>query len=187
YLIDKYGTMNGTHMVTYGTLSAKMAARGVGRVLGITAEELKLVSGIIPDGPGVSLEKAFSSDNFHALMETDNKYRVFRDICMKIEGLPRHYSTHAAGVLLRESPLTDVVPVIFPDGHTLSQWTMTEVESAGLLKIDVLGLRNLSLIKYMVNKIRQTEPDFDMKHIPLDEPDVYRLLAKGITLGIFKL
>src|SRR5699024_5760619 len=138
YLIDKYGTMNVAHMITYGTLSAKMAARAVGRVLGLTDEELKLVSGIIPDGPGVTLEKAFSSDNFHALMETDNKYRVFRDICMKIEGLPRHSSTHAAGVLLSESPLTDVVPVIFPDGHTLSQWTMTEVESAGLLKIDVL-------------------------------------------------
>ena len=187
YLIDKYGTMNVAHIITYGTLSAKMAARDVGRVLEFTDEELKLVSGIIPDGPGVTLEKAFASDNFRTLMEADDKYRVFMDICMKVEGLPRHSSTHAAGVLLSESPLTDVVPVIFSDGHTLSQWTMTEVESAGLLKIDVLGLRNLSLIRHMVNKIRQTKPDFDIKNIPVDEPDVYRLLASGITLGIFQL
>ncbi|AKG74247.1 DNA polymerase III subunit alpha [Salinicoccus halodurans] len=187
YLIGKYGTMNVSHIITYGTLSAKMAARDVGRVFGFSEEELKLISSIIPDTPGVSLEKVFSSESYRSLMETDDKYKTYADICMKIEGLPRHSSTHAAGVLLSESPLTDVVPVIFPDGHTLSQWTMTEVESAGLLKIDVLGLRNLSLIRYMVNKIRKIDPGFNMKEIPENEADVYRLLAKGVTLGIFQL
>lgn len=187
YLIEKYGAMNVSNIITYGTLSAKMAARDVGRVLGFTEEELKLISSIIPDAPGVSLDRAFSTDSYRSLMETDDKYKIYAEICMKIEGLPRHASTHAAGVLLSERPLTEVVPVIFTDGHTLSQWTMTEVESAGLLKIDVLGLRNLSLIRYMVNKIRKSNPGFDIKTIPENEPDVYRLLAKGITLGIFQL
>ena len=187
YLIGKYGAMNVSHIITYGTLSAKMAARDVGRVLGFTEEELKLMASIIPDGPGVKLEKTFSTDSFLSLSKTDDKYETYADICMKIEGLPRHSSTHAAGVLLSENTLTEVVPVIFPDGHTLSQWTMTEVESAGLLKIDVLGLRNLSLIRYMVNKIRKIDPAFNFKNIPENEPDVYRLLAKGVTLGIFQL
>ncbi len=187
YLIGKYGAMNVSHIITYGTLSAKMAARDVGRVLGFSEEELRLISSLIPDAPGTTLENAFSTDSYRSLQETDDKYKTYAEICMKIEGLPRHSSTHAAGVLLSENPLTDVVPVIFSDGHTLSQWTMTEVESAGLLKIDVLGLRNLSLIRYMVNKIRKINPHFNIKDIPEDEPDVYRLLAKGVTLGIFQL
>ncbi|WP_411841980.1 DNA polymerase III subunit alpha [Salinicoccus sp. HZC-1] len=187
YLIDKYGAMNVSHIITYGTLSAKMAARDVGRVFGFSEEELKLISSIIPDGPGVTLEKAFSTNSFRSLKETNDKYKIYADICMKIEGLPRHASTHAAGVLLSESTLTEVVPVIFSDGHTLSQWTMTEVEAAGLLKIDVLGLRNLSLIRYMVNKIQKIDSGFSLKDIPENETDVYRLLSKGMTLGIFQL
>lgn len=187
YLMGKYGAMNVSHIITYGTLSAKMAARDVGRVFGFSDEELKLISNLIPDTPGVTLEDVFESDKFQSLVATNDKYRTFAEICIKIEGLPRHSSTHAAGVLLSEDTLTKVVPVIFQEGRALSQWTMTEVEAAGLLKIDVLGLRNLSLIRYMINRIEKVNPDFDYQDIPEDNPAVYRMLAKGLTLGVFQL
>ncbi|GAB3060900.1 DNA polymerase III subunit alpha [Salinicoccus sesuvii] len=187
YLIDKYGEMNVAHIVTYGTLSAKMAARDVGRVLGFGDDELKMISNIIPDAPGTTLEDAFSTKEFQSLMEADQKYGIYATLCRKIEGLPRHTSTHAAGVLLSEERLTGSVPVIFSEGYTLSQWPMNEVEGSGLLKIDILGLRNLSLLKYMVNQIRRTEANFTLDNIPDDDPKVYRLLGRGMTLGIFQL
>ncbi|MFC3418372.1 DNA polymerase III subunit alpha [Salinicoccus hispanicus] len=187
YLIDKYGEMNVAHIVTYGTLSAKMAARDVGRVLGFGEDELKMISNIIPDAPGTTLEDAFARKEFNSLMEADEKYGIYAMLCRKIEGLPRHTSTHAAGVLLSEERLTSSVPVIFSEGYTLSQWPMNEVEGSGLLKIDILGLRNLSLLKYMVGQIRRTEADFSLDKIPDDNREVYRLLGRGMTLGIFQL
>ncbi|MCG7332203.1 DNA polymerase III subunit alpha [Salinicoccus roseus] len=186
YLIEKYGEMNVAHIVTYGTLSAKMAARDVGRVLGFSDDELKMISNIIPDTPGTRLEEAFATDAFQSLVEADERYSLYASMCRKIEGLPRHTSTHAAGVLLSEDRLTDNVPVIFSEGHTLSQWPMNEVEGSGLLKIDILGLRNLSLLKNMVTRIKREDGGFSLADIP-DDPDVYRLLSRGMTLGVFQL
>ncbi|CAM2967288.1 DNA polymerase III subunit alpha [Salinicoccus roseus] len=186
YLIEKYGEMNVAHIVTYGTLSAKMAARDVGRVLGFSDDELKMISNIIPDTPGTRLEEAFATDAFQSLVEADERYSLYASMCRKIEGLPRHTSTHAAGVLLSEDRLTDNVPVIFSEGHTLSQWPMNEVEGSGLLKIDILGLRNLSLLKNMVTRIKREDGGFSLADIP-DDPDVYRLLGRGMTLGVFQL
>ncbi|OZT77889.1 DNA polymerase III subunit alpha [Salinicoccus roseus] len=186
YLIEKYGEMNVAHIVTYGTLSAKMAARDVGRVLGFSDDELKMISNIIPDAPGTRLEEAFATDAFQSLVAADERYSLYAAMCRKIEGLPRHTSTHAAGVLLSEDRLTDNVPVIFSEGHTLSQWPMNEVEGSGLLKIDILGLRNLSLLKNMVTRIKREDGGFSLADIP-DDPDVYRLLGRGMTLGVFQL
>lgn len=186
YLIEKYGEMNVAHIVTYGTLSAKMAARDVGRVLGFSNDELKMISNIIPEAPGTRLEEAFATDAFQSLVEADERYGVYAAMCRKIEGLPRHTSTHAAGVLLSEDRLTDNVPVIFSEGHTLSQWPMNEVEGSGLLKIDILGLRNLSLLKNMVTRIKRVDDGFSLADLP-DDPDVYRLLGRGMTLGVFQL
>ncbi|MFA7744981.1 DNA polymerase III subunit alpha [Salinicoccus roseus] len=186
YLIEKYGEMNVAHIVTYGTLSAKMAARDVGRVLGFSDDELKMISNIIPDAPGTRLEEAFATDAFQSLVAADERYSLYAAMCRKIEGLPRHTSTHAAGVLLSEDRLTDNVPVIFSEGHTLSQWPMNEVEDSGLLKIDILGLRNLSLLKNMVTRIKREDGGFSLADIP-DDPDVYRLLGRGMTLGVFQL
>ncbi|WP_271401395.1 DNA polymerase III subunit alpha [Salinicoccus roseus] len=186
YLIEKYGEMNVAHIVTYGTLSAKMAARDVGRVLGFSDDELKMISNIIPEAPGTRLEEAFATDAFQSLVEADERYSLYASMCRKIEGLPRHTSTHAAGVLLSEDRLTDNVPVIFSEGHTLSQWPMNEVEGSGLLKIDILGLRNLSLLKNMVTRIKREDGGFSLADIH-DDPDVYRLLGRGMTLGVFQL
>ncbi|GAA3724275.1 DNA polymerase III subunit alpha [Salinicoccus jeotgali] len=187
YLIEKYGTMNVAHIVTYGTLSAKMAARDVGRVLGFKDDELKMISGLIPETPGAKLQEAFQKDAFRSLSEADPKYVTYASLCKRIEGLPRHTSTHAAGILLSAERLTENIPVTFSDGHTLSQWTMNEVEPSGLLKIDVLGLRNLTLLKFMVNKIEKSGISFNLDEIPDDDPAVYRLLGKGMTIGIFQL
>src|SRR5699024_7791343 len=127
YLIEKYGDMRVANIITYGTLSAKMAARDVGRVFGFSDDELKLVSNLVPDEPNASLEDAFSSSRFNTLLEADRKYKTFMDITLKIEGLPRHTSTHAAGLLLSSETLTNSVPVIFSEGHVMSQWPMKDV------------------------------------------------------------
>lgn len=187
YLIEKYGQMNVANIVTYGTLSAKMAARDVGRVLGFTEDELKMFSNMIPNGPNVSLDALFESEQFQSLKSHNIKYAVYEEVCTRIEGLPRHTSTHAAGVLLSEEKLTETIPIMFSEGHTLSQWPMNEVEAAGLLKIDVLGLRNLTLIRYMVNRIRKYEPAFDINAVPNDDPSVFKVLSKGLTSGVFQL
>lgn len=186
YLIKKYGDMRVANIITYGTLSAKMAARDVGRVFGFSDDELKLVSNLVPDEPNASLEDAFSSSRFNTLLEADRKYKTFMDITLEIEGLPRHTSTHAAGLLLSSETLTNSVPVIFSEGHVMSQWPMKDVEAAGLLKIDLLGLKNLSLIRYMVQSIRRTEKNFSLDDITEDKR-VYKMLSKGMTLGIFQL
>lgn len=186
YLIDKYGRMNVANIVTYGTLSAKMAARDVGRVINFNEDELKMMSNLIPNGPNVSLDALFQSAQFQRLKESDAKYQVYEDVCRRVEGLPRHTSTHAAGVLLSEEKLTETIPVMFSEGHTLSQWPMTEVEEAGLLKIDVLGLRNLSLIRYMVNRITKYDSAFNLDEISKDDDSVYKMLSTGLTLGIFQ-
>lgn len=186
YLIKQYGDMQVANIITYGTLSAKMAARDVGRVFGFSDDELKLLSNLVPDEPNASLKDAFTSKRFNTLLEADDKYKTFMDITLKIEGLPRHTSTHAAGLLLSSETLTNSVPVIFSEGHVMSQWPMKDVEAAGLLKIDLLGLKNLSLIRYMVQSIRRTEKSFSLDDIK-EEKRVYKMLSKGLTLGIFQL
>ncbi len=186
YLIKQYGDMRVANIITYGTLSAKMAARDVGRVFGFSDDELKLLSNLVPDEPNASLSDAFNSRRFNTLLEADDKYKTFMDITLKIEGLPRHTSTHAAGLLLSSETLTNSVPVLFTEGHVMSQWPMKDVEAAGLLKIDLLGLKNLSLIRYMVQSIRRTDKGFSLDSIREDKR-VYKMLSKGLTLGIFQL
>lgn len=186
YLIEKYGQMNVSNIITYGTLSAKMAARDVGRVLKFSDEELKYIANIIGPELNVTLDKAFSSEAFKRLMAGDDKYKLYKDICLSIEGLPRHASTHAAGVLVSEAKLTENIPIMFTEGHTISQWPMNEVEGAGLLKIDVLGLRNLSLIRRMVNMVRYRGDEIDIHDLE-EDPRVYRMLGHGLGLGVFQL
>jgi DNA polymerase-3 subunit alpha len=186
YLIDKYGRMNVSNIITYGTLSAKMAARDVGRVLNFSDEELKYIAGIIGPELNVTLDKAFNSDTFKRLMSGDDKYKLYKEICLSVEGLPRHASTHAAGVLVSETKLTENIPIMFTEGHTISQWPMNEVEGAGLLKIDVLGLRNLSLIRRMVNMIRYRGGSINIHELE-EDPRVYKMLGYGLGLGVFQL
>ncbi len=186
YLIEKYGQMNVSNIITYGTLSAKMAARDVGRVLKFSDEELKYIANIIGPELNVTLGKAFSGEAFKRLMDGDDKYRLYKDICLSVEGLPRHASTHAAGVLVSEAKLTENIPIMFTEGHTISQWPMNEVEGAGLLKIDVLGLRNLSLIRRMVNMIRYKGGSIDIHDLE-EDPKVYKMLGYGLGLGVFQL
>lgn len=186
YLIKQYGDMQVANIITYGTLSAKMAARDVGRVFGFTDDELKLLSNLVPDEVNATLSDAFNTKRFKTLLEADDKYKTFMDITLKIEGLPRHTSTHAAGLLLSSETLTNSVPVIFSEDHVMSQWPMKDVEAAGLLKIDLLGLKNLSLIRYMVQSIRRIDKSFSLERITEDKR-VYKMLSKGLTLGIFQL
>ena len=186
YLIETYGQMQVGNIVTYGTLSAKMAARDVGRVLGFTEDELKLISNLIPSELNAKLKEAFDTDRFKQLEESDNKYKVLREVALKVEGLPRHTSTHAAGMVLSSKKLTDSVPIIFVDDHVLTQWPMKDVEAAGLLKIDLLGLKNLSLIRYMIQGIHRHDKNFSLDDIK-EDPRVYKMLSLGMTLGLFQL
>lgn len=186
YLNEKYGQMNVSNIITYGTLSAKMAARDVGRVLKFSDETLKYISNIIGTEQSISLTEAFGSEAFKKLLASDDKYKLYKDICLSIEGLPRHPSTHAAGVLVSADKLTEKVPIMFTEGHTISQWTMNEVEAVGLLKIDVLGLRNLTLIRRMVNMISYKGESIDIHNLE-EDPRVYKMLSHGLGLGVFQL
>jgi DNA polymerase-3 subunit alpha len=136
----------------------------------------------------MTLEDAMqSSEEIRSLYDSDRSVRRLLDLARQLEGMPRHASTHAAGVVISAVPLSDLVPLQRNDGTVVTQYTMTVLESLGLLKMDFLGLRNLTMIRDTVNEIHLTEPDFDISRIPLDDREVYEMLSKGDTKGVFQL
>ncbi|MGG3572753.1 DNA polymerase III subunit alpha [Bacillus gobiensis] len=190
YVKEKYGVSHVAQIITFGTLAAKAALRDVGRVMGISPKQSDELAKMIPARPGITLDKARSeSDRFdRTLMDSPLYERIF-SIAKTIEGLPRHASTHAAGVVLSKEPLTNVVPV--QDGHEgvyLTQYSMEHLEDLGLLKMDFLGLRNLTLIesiKRLIEKDKRIEIDFSQ--VPKSDEKTFELLAKGDTTGVFQL
>ncbi|WP_071460364.1 DNA polymerase III subunit alpha [Bacillus massilinigeriensis] len=190
YVADKYGKMHVAQIVTFGTLAAKAAARDAGRAFGLHPTELERLSRVIPSRPGTTLQMAYKeSKGLRSFIGEKETYRKLYETALKIEGLPRHTSTHAAGVVISELPLPDVIPI--QNGHDdvlLTQYDMEDVEEAGLLKMDFLGLRNLTLLDMVVSSIeRSTGKKLDIRKISLHDKETYRLLGKGDTTGIFQL
>lgn len=186
YLQQKYGEMHVANILTYNNMTAKSAAREVGRIFSFNDSELKEISNII-DENNVDLEQAFNSDRFNNLIETNVKYKLLKKYALKIENLPRNTSIHASGVLLSRNPLNEEIPIMFNETGVISQWPMEDCEKVGLLKIDVLSLQTLSLIRYMSTRIKTRNHDFDVNKIPLDDKKTFRLLSAGMTAGIFQL
>lgn len=186
YVVRKYGKDRVSEIIAFDTLKARAAVKDVGRVLDIPYKLCDVVSKLI-DPRQLLAEALDSSDDLKKMYTSDRTVKRLIDISMKLEGMPRHTSTHAAGVVISAVPLSDLVPLQKNDGTVVTQYTMTVLESLGLLKMDFLGLRNLTIIRDAVNNIRKSEPNFDINAIPTDDKAVYEMLSKGDTSGVFQL
>ncbi|KKI91729.1 DNA polymerase III DnaE [Bacillus sp. SA1-12] len=190
YVAKKYGKIHVAQIITFGTLAAKAAIRDVGRVMGASTKEMDFLSRQISSRPGVSLSKAISeSKGLQKAIQENNLYKRIIDTALKIEGLPRHASTHAAGVVLSDQPLTNIVPIQNGTQDVyLTQFTMDFLEDLGLLKMDFLGLRNLSLIENITKLIRREEGvSVNLTNISYQDEKTFALLSSGDTTGIFQL
>ncbi|MGN0607457.1 MAG: DNA polymerase III subunit alpha [Oscillospiraceae bacterium] len=187
YVTERYGTERVSQIITFGTMAAKAAVKDVGRVLGLSYELCDKVSKLIPKELNITLKKALEQNKtLKELYDSDYTVRELIDLSMKVEGMPRHVSTHAAAVVISDKPLNEYVPLQKIDNMTVTQYTMTGVESLGLLKMDFLGLRNLTVIDHAEKMIRLKNPDFRISDIPLDDKNVYKMLADGKTSGVFQ-
>ncbi|WP_059171386.1 DNA polymerase III subunit alpha [Bacillus sp. FJAT-27445] len=190
YVAGKYGELHVAQIATFGTLAAKASIRDVGRAFGLNSKELDSLSKAIPSRNGITLKEARdeSARLREFITESPFNQKLF-DTAQKLEGLPRHTSTHAAGVVISEKPLVELVPI--QAGHNniyLTQYSMEHLEEIGLLKMDFLGLRNLSLIESIITSInRDGKRRIESRLIPLEDEKTYELLARGETTGIFQL
>ncbi|MEK4110451.1 DNA-directed DNA polymerase III PolC [Paenibacillus sp. DS2363] len=189
YVAHKYGKAHVAQIITFGTMAARAAVRDVGRALNVPYGEVDKAAKLIPAQLGINIERAMeATPELKALYETKPKTRELLDMAMKVEGMPRHASTHAAGVVISRDPLTDAVPLQEgSEGTALTQYSMENLESIGLLKMDFLGLRTLSIIERCVRWIGEHGEIPDFRLIPDDDPLTYEMLGRGDTMGIFQL
>ena len=185
YVKRRYGEDHVAQIVTFGTMAAKNAVRDCGRVMGIPYSVIDKVAKAIQFGDTLSTAKENSSE-IRELYSTSQQVKDLIDMAEQVEGMPRHCSTHAAGVVITAGPVSDYVPLMTNDGQLVTQYTMGILENLGILKIDFLGLRNLTVIRDAVREILKTEPDFDIEKIPLDDKAVYKMLSDGDTVGVFQ-
>lgn len=189
YVVNKYGKSYVSQIITFGTLSAKSVARNVGRVFNFANEEMSFVSNEIPNRGQVTLESAFNeSEKLRNWVSLDPLRDRWYEAAKILEGLPRNASTHAAGVILSPIPLVDTVPLqLGTDGIYLTQWAMKDVEEVGLLKMDFLGLRNLTLLNRIQSMVYYDKKEqIDLDKIPLDDQKTFELFKKADMTGIFQ-
>jgi len=191
YVKDKYGEENVAQIGTFGTLQARAAIKDVGRVLGVPLTRVNEVTSMVPDELHITLEGALEKgDDLRATYENDGEIREMIDLARKIEGLARNVGTHAAAVVIADKPLTEYVPLCRVSGKDdiITQWSMNDVEAAGLLKMDFLGLRNLTILRKTVDLVKQTTgQEIDPHKLPIDDKETYGLLQRGETKGVFQL
>lgn len=189
YVKEKYGQEHVAQIGTFGTMATKMVLRDVGRVFGMSQSEANRWSSAVPKGLGITLKQAYhQSKTFKELVQANERNQRMYQVAQVLEGLPRHVSTHAAGIVIVDQKLIDLVPLQAGQSDLwLTQFTMKDVEKIGLLKMDFLGLRNLSIIDDTLKTIKRVQrEDIAIKTIPLDDPATLALFQKGETLGIFQ-
>ena len=191
YVNRLYGSDHVAQIVTFGTMAARGAIRDVGRALSVSYAETDAVAKQVPSGPGalnMTLDEALRlSKPLKELYEGDENIKHLIDVAKAMEGMPRHASTHAAGVVITEKPVYEYVPLARNDESIVCQYPMTTLEELGLLKMDFLGLRNLTVLEDAAKLVRQFQPDFRMETIPEDDPETFEMLAAGHTSGVFQL
>ncbi len=187
YVVEKYGCDHVAQIITFGTLAARAAIRDVARATGISYQTADEVAKLIPFELGITIEKALEKNpDLYSLYLGDAKVHELLDTAKKVEGMPRHASTHAAGVVITDQPVNEYVPLQMNDDFIVTQYTMTDLEKLGLLKMDFLGLRNLTVIKDCILLIKKLQPEFYLKNILTEDKNVYKMLSKGDTLGVFQ-
>lgn len=188
YVIRKYGADHVAQIVTFGTMAARAAIRDVGRVLDMAYGTVDGIAKLVPMEPKMTLTKALSiSRELKARYDADPQVKELIDMSLKLEGMPRHASTHAAGVVITREAADEYVPLATNDGNPVTQFTMTTIEELGLLKMDFLGLRTLTVIDDAEKMIRKREPGFSMDAVPYDDQRVYAMLNAGETEGVFQM
>ena len=191
YVARKYGADHVAQIVTFGTMAARAAVRDVGRVLNMPYADVDVIAKQIPSGPGalhITLEEALKiSKPLKESYDGSPQVKKLIDTAMAIEGMPRNTSTHAAGVVITSRPVSDYVPLAKNDDLVVTQYIMTTLEELGLLKMDFLGLRNLTVLDDAVKLVRRKEPDFDIHKIPEDDAATFRMISEGRTSGVFQM
>jgi DNA polymerase III subunit alpha len=189
YVTAKYGAENVAQIITFGTMAARAVIRDVGRVLGIPLPDVDGLAKKIPSGPKISLKESLEGDlELRRAYETDASVRRLFDISLKLEGLSRHASTHAAGVVITDVALENYVPLFKNGDDVTTQFTMTVLEDIGLLKMDFLGLNTLTILDRALRLIEETRgTKLDLAGIPLDDVATYELLQRGEAFGVFQL
>ncbi len=189
YVIQKYGEDHVAQIITFGTMAARAAIKDVGRALAMPYADVDRISKMIPTELGITIEKALKTNSeLKRAYDTEENTRYLIDMSKRLEGLPRHASTHAAGVVICRDAVMEYVPLNSNDGAITTQYTMNTLEELGILKMDFLGLRTLTVIQNAVKEIERIHNiTIDIDHIDQQEPEVYQLIAQGKTEGIFQL
>ena len=191
YVCRKYVSDHVAQIVTFGTMAARGAIRDVGRALNFPYAEVDQIAKLVPSGPGalhITLDESLKiSKSLRELYEGDERVRQLIDTAQSIEGMPRHASTHAAGVVITRLPVDDYVPLAKNDESVVTQYTMTTLEELGLLKMDFLGLRNLTVLDDAVKLVQRSDPTFTLSSISDDDPKVFQMLSEGKTSGVFQM
>ena len=189
YVNLKYGSERVAQVITYGTLQPRLCIRDVARVMDLPYATADKIAKMIPENLGITIDKALEMNS--ELMkeyESDENVRMILDYSRKLEGMPRHTSTHAAGVIISGKPITDIAPLSVNDGNIVVQFAKYDIESVGLLKFDFLGLRTLTVMRDTADMVYENygiKIDFDS--IPTDEEEVYKMIGNGDTIGVFQL
>ena len=189
YVMSKYGKDHVAQIATFGTMAARGAIRDVGRAMNFSYAETDVVAKLVPTMPlHITLKEALEiSPKLKEMYDGDERVKLLIDAAMSLEGMPRNTSTHAAGVVITADPVCSYVPLSKNDDTIVTQYTMTTIEELGLLKMDFLGLRNLTVIKDAENQIKKFNPEFSMDKIPDDDQETFQMVAEGKTQGVFQL
>ena len=188
YVMEKYGADHVAQIATFGTMAARGAIRDVGRALNFTYAETDVVAKLVPNTLHITLKEALEvSPRLKEMYDGDDRVKKLIDTAMSLEGMPRNTSTHAAGVVITADPVYTYVPLSRNDDTIVTQYTMTTIEELGLLKMDFLGLRNLTIIEDAQQEVRKMHPDFDIDKVPQDDPLTFAMLAEGKTQGVFQM
>jgi len=188
YVNRLYGSDHVAQIVTFGTMAARMAIRDVGRTLNISYADTDAVAKQVPMALNMTLDEALKlSKPLKDIYDSDEKLKRLIDVARALEGMPRHASTHAAGVVITEKPVCQYVPLATNDESVVCQYQMTTLEELGLLKMDFLGLRNLTVLEDAAKLVRRFDPTFRVETIPEDDPGVFEMISQGHTSGVFQL
>ena len=188
YVRRKYGDDHVAQIVTFGTMAARGVIRDVGRALNMTYAECDVIAKLVPSALHITLDDALKlSRELREQYEGDERVKRLIDTAKALEGMPRHASTHAAGVVITKEPVVNYVPLARNDDTIVCQYTMVTLEELGLLKMDFLGLRNLTILDDAVKMIQRKEPAFTLDGIPENDPATYEMLQQGRTSGVFQL
>ena len=188
YVNRKYGHDHVAQIVTFGTMAARQAVRDTGRALDMSYAECDAVAKQVPFALGMTLKEALHlSKQLREMYQGEERVHTLIDTAIALEGMPRHASTHAAGVVITERPVYEYVPLAKNDESVVTQYTMVTLEELGLLKMDFLGLRNLTVLEDAAELVRRRIPDFDVNKLPDDDAETFAMLAAGKTEGVFQL